>query len=301
VTPVARRSIRLEFELGLVPTFALYRRGPHDPTMRLSSHELWRAVLTPDGPATVHLVHEGDRLAARAWGPGAARVMDELPSFVGADDDPGALRTSHPVVRDLARRLRGLRIGRSGRVIEALFPAILEQKVTTVEAHGAFRHMCFVWGEPAPGPMKLRLPPAPEVLAAKPYYDYHRFNVPRTKAEVIRAVCARAPKVEEATEMAPVDAEKRLRYFAGVGAWTAAEVAARAFGDPDVVSIGDFHLPHHVSWVLAGEPRSDDDRMLELLEEFRGQRQRVIRLIEAGTSGPPRRAPRARVRAITAI
>jgi 3-methyladenine DNA glycosylase/8-oxoguanine DNA glycosylase len=269
--------------------------------MRLNAAELWRAVRTPDGAATVHVVHDGDRLVARAWGPGAARVLDGLPTLVGADDDPDALRTDHPVVHDLERRLRGLRIGRSGRVMEALVPAILEQKVTTVEAHGAYRHMCFAWGEPAPGPMKLRLPPDPDLLAAKPYYEYHRFNVPRTKAEVIRLVCSRASKLEEATAMSPADAEKRLRYFTGVGAWTAAEVSARALGDPDVVSVGDFHLPHHVSWALAGEPRSDDDRMLELLEEFRGQRQRLIRLIEAGTSRPARRAPRARVRAIASI
>jgi len=269
--------------------------------MRLSAAELWRACRTADGPGTLHLVVEGDVVRAEAWGPGASRLMDELPATVGADDDPTALETTNPVVRGLARRLRGLRLGRTGRVLEALFPAILEQKVTTVEAHGAYRHMCFAWGEPAPGPLPLRLPPTPEVLAAQPYYEYHRFNIPRTKAEVIRNVCARSAKLEETVAMSPADAEKRMRYFPGVGAWTAAEVAARAFGDPDVVSVGDFHLPHHVAWALAGEPYADDARMLALLEEFRGQRQRVIRLIEAGTSRPARRAPRARVRAIAQI
>jgi len=301
VTPDASRSLRLAVELSLVPTFALYRRGPHDPTMRLSRTELWRACRTPDGPVTLHVTLRGAELHAEAWGPGAGAIVESLGAELGLDDDPGALVTDHPVVRDLIRRLPGLRIARTGRVLEALVPAILEQKVTTVEAHGAYRHMCFVWGEPAPGPMRLRLPPASGVLAAKPYFEYHRFNVPRTKAEVMRSVCALPDKIEQTIAMSPEDAERRLRYFPGVGAWTAAEVAARAFGDPDAVSVGDFHLPHHVSWALAGEARSSDERMLELLEPFHGQRQRVIRLIEAGTSRPPRRAPRARVRAIAGI
>jgi 3-methyladenine DNA glycosylase/8-oxoguanine DNA glycosylase len=78
-------------------------------------------------------------------------------------------------------------------------------------------------------------------------------------------------------------------------------VAARAFGDADAVSVGDFHLPHLVAWVLAGEPRADDARMLELLEPYRGERGRVIRLIESGASRPPRRVPRRRVRSIARI
>ena len=66
----------------------------------------------------------------------------------------------------------------------------------------------------------------------------------------------------------------------------------RAFGDPDAVSVGDFHLPSMVTWALAGEPRGTDERMLELLEAYRGQRGRVLRLLELTGGGPPRRGPR---------
>lgn len=93
----------------------------------------------------------------------------------------------------------------------------------------------------------------------------------------------------------------RLRLFAGVGAWTAAEVTARAMGDVDAVSVGDFHLPHLVAWVLAGEMRATDERMLELLEPYRGERGRVIRLIECGAGRRPRRAPKQRIRTIQTI
>ena len=51
-----------------------------------------------------------------------------------------------------------------------------------------------------------------------------------------------------------------------------------------------------VAWALAGEPRGTDERMLELLEPYRGQRGRVVRLLElAGIAAPrygPRLAPR---------
>ena len=92
--------------------------------------------------------------------------------------------------------------------------------------------------------------------------------------------------------MAPAEATRRLRVLPGIGAWTAAEVSLVALGDADAVSVGDYHLPHHVAWALAGEPRADDARMLELLEPYRGHRGRVIRLVVAGHPGPPRFGPR---------
>jgi 3-methyladenine DNA glycosylase/8-oxoguanine DNA glycosylase len=84
----------------------------------------------------------------------------------------------------------------------------------------------------------------------------------------------------------------------GIGPWTAAEVAVRALGDPDAVSVGDFNLPNLVAFALAGEVRGSDARMLELLEPYRGQRARVIRLLELSGLRAPRFGPRLSVRRI---
>ena len=92
--------------------------------------------------------------------------------------------------------------------------------------------------------------------------------------------------------LGPVAVAARLESIVGVGPWTSAEVNATALGDPDAVSVGDYHLPHQVSFALAGERHGSDERMLELLEPFRGHRQRVIRL-DPGRRHPPR-APRPR-------
>ena len=134
---------------------------------------------------------------------------------------------------------------------------------------------------------------------ALPYYAYHPFGVEQRRADLIRAV-ARDGAAARGAGRRGVGAGRRsgarptraLRAIPGIGPWTAAEVGIRAFGDPDAVSVGDFHLPTMVTWALAGEPRGTDERMLELLEPYRGQRGRVLRLLELTGVGPPRRAPR---------
>jgi 3-methyladenine DNA glycosylase/8-oxoguanine DNA glycosylase len=118
---------------------------------------------------------------------------------------------------------------------------------------------------------------------------------------VIRRVTARAARLEALADGPPGRAVTALTSFAGIGPWTAAEVTLRALGDPDAVSVGEFPRPSLVSWALAGERRADDARMVELLEPYRGQRGRVVRLIEAGGMAPPRRGPRMAPRAIAGI
>ena len=93
----------------------------------------------------------------------------------------------------------------------------------------------------------------------------------------------------------------RLRAIPGVGAWTAAETARAAFGDPDALSLGDFHTPNLVAWALAGEPRADDTRMLELLEPYRGQRARLVRLLELSGMRAPSFGPRRPLRSIVSL
>jgi 3-methyladenine DNA glycosylase/8-oxoguanine DNA glycosylase len=290
-------SVPLDLRLTLLPL----ARGPSDPTIRLAATRALRASRTPEGPATLHLEIARGRLQARAWGPGAEWALAGVPSLVGLDDDPGALRPQHPIVRELARRMTGMRVGRTNRVIESLVPAILEQKVTGKEAGLAFRGLIRRHGEAAPGPFGLRILPPARVLAGLPYYAYHPLGVERRRADTIRWAAAHAERLEEIVDLPLEAAYARLSALPGVGAWTAAEVAVRALGDADAVSVGDFHIPNTVAWALAGEPRGTDARMLELLEPYRGQRGRVIRLLEAAGVAAPRYGPRLAPRAIAAI
>lgn len=295
------RTIPLDRPLDLRLTLGPHLRGAGDPAMRLGPGRAIRATRTADGPATIELSLQGPALRVEAWGPGAECALDGAPALAGLDDGRHGFTPSDRLLADLDRRMPGLRIGRTGAVLEALIPAILEQKVTGIEARRAYRGIIARWGEPAPGPFGLRLLPAPAVLARLPYEAFHTIGLERRRADLVRTVAARAARFEEIVAMPLADAYRRLTVLPGLGPWTAAEVAMRALGDPDAVSVGDFHLPNMVAFALAGEHRGNDARMLELLEPYRGQRGRVIRLLEASGIRPPARGPRMTPRSIAAI
>jgi 3-methyladenine DNA glycosylase/8-oxoguanine DNA glycosylase len=111
---------------------------------------------------------------------------------------------------------------------------------------------------------------------------FHRFGVERRRAEILRRLGIVAARLEEAVGLGLDAAYARFRAIPGVGPWTAGYVAMLALGDCDAVFVGDLHLPHLVSSALAGERRGSDERMLELLEPYRGHRARVVRLLLAG-------------------
>jgi 3-methyladenine DNA glycosylase/8-oxoguanine DNA glycosylase len=297
------RTVRSRLPVDLRLTLGALRRGLSDPTMRFAADGVWRATRVSTGPVTTHLTTDppGGSVTMRAWGPGAAEALDALPALVGADDGEDGFEPGTGPLRDLHRRLRGLRIGRSGAVVEALVPSILEQKVPGTEARRSYARLVRALGEPAPGPAGLLLPPSPGVLAATPSWTFHRFGIERKRAETIRRTGTNAPRLEETVAMAPDDARRRLTALPGIGPWTAAEVALVALGDADAVSLGDYHLPDQVAWALAGEPRADDARMLELLEPWPGHRGRVIRLVVAGSGAAPRYGPRTALRSISRL
>lgn len=299
MTPAHRR---LPFTESVVALLSGLQRGRGDPCMRLWDRGCWRASRTPEGSATTFLAVAGGHIDAEAWGPGASWALEHLPDLVGANDHTAAAFDPPPgLVRDLARHAC-VRIGRSLAVSEALVPAVLEQRVTGQGARRSWRSLVYRFGEAAPGPLRdLRLPPAPEVLAAVPSWVFHRVGVERKRAETITFAMHRACRVEETATMSIPDAHRRLRAFPGIGAWTANEVARTALGDADAVSVGDHHLKNVVAYALAGEPRATDDRMLELLEPFRGHRARAIRLIEGAGLGAPSYGPKIATPSIAAL
>ena len=176
-------------------------------------------------------------------------------------------------------------------------PAVLEQKVVGREAHRAWRFLLLKYGEAAPGPAPagMRVVPPPRTWARVPSWDWHRAGVEGVRARTIMNAAAVAARLEEALALDPADADRRLRSLPGIGVWTSAEIRQRAMGDPDAVSVGDYHLPNVVGWTLARR-KTDDAGMLELLAPYAGHRYRVTRLIELGGSAPPRRGPRMSVR-----
>ena len=273
----------------------LVRSG--DPTGRLADRHFWLALRTPDGPATLHLAREGAEVVATGHGAGAGWVVERADAIAGLRDDVTAfpaLAEAHPLVKRLARTFPGLRFPATGQIFARLVVAILEQKVTGKEAHRSYRAIVRHFGEPAPGPVELLLPPDPTAVAVTPYWTFHPFGVEQKRTMTLLRAAVAAARLERCADAA--EATRRLTAIAGIGPWTAAEVVRTAFGDADAVSVGDFHIPNTVAWALAGEPRGTDERMLELLEPFRGHRGRVCELLAAGGIGAPKFGPRMPIR-----
>jgi hypothetical protein len=316
----------LPFAADVRLTLSVQGRGRGDPTFRADeAGAIWRTSLTPDGPATIRVVPGGaappgeTRVRASAWGPGAGWLLDALPGCLGGDDDVSGFDPGdHPLIRDAARRYPGLRIGRSGRLMESLVPAILEQKVVVLEAHRAWKILLGKHGTtpPGPAPPGMRVFPPPAVWRRIPSWDWHRAGVEGVRALTIMGAARVADSLERLLDLSHAEADRKLRTLPGIGIWTSAEARQRAAGDPDAISVGDYHLSNVVGYALAGRDRTDDALMLELLKPWDGQRYRVTRLIglsrgdgrgsAAGGSGstaprrygggPQRRGPRMSVR-----
>lgn len=292
--------VELPGPIELAATLWPLAHGTGDPTIRFAADGVWRAMRLPDGPVTVQLRQLGPAtIRVWAWGAASEAAVAAASELVGSLDDPARLVTHHRVLSETVRRHPGLRLPRTRRILDALVPAILEQKVTGVEARQAFRSLVYRYGERAPGPARLWLQPAPGVLAGLPYYRLHELGVERRRADILSNVARHAERLEAAPT--PAEVERLLRAISGIGPWTAAEVLRVAWGAADAVSVGDFHIPNLVAWALAGEPRADDARMLELLEPYRGQRGRVQRLLETSGIQIPRFGPRMAARSIARL
>ncbi|TLF24979.1 DNA-3-methyladenine glycosylase 2 family protein, partial [Microbacterium sp. 5K110] len=132
---------------------AAQRHGRNDPTYAATGSlgaggVVWRVSRTPDGVATLALRRTADgTVRAAAWGPGADWALDQLPALCGASDDPDGFDASrHPSVAEWHRRHPDLRIGRTDLVFDALVSAIMEQKVTGMQAFSAWRSIVTWYG-----------------------------------------------------------------------------------------------------------------------------------------------------------
>lgn len=300
-TAESRRPLETEYRpqhpLDLHRTVMMQRRGAHDPTMTTDGRVIWRVSRTPEGIATLAVRETAPgTIRAAAWGPGAAWALDQLPALCGAGDDAtGFDAARHPLIADAHRRHPGLRLSRTDLVFDALAGAIFEQKVTGLQAFGAWRRIITWHGERAPGPTPKPMfaPPPIDGWRRIPSWSWHRAGLEPPQARTIVTAARRGATIEHAALAATdgPDRDRVLTSLPGVGVWTAAETRIRALGDADAVSVADYHLAHVVGYALTGT-RTDDDGMLQLLAPWAGQRQRVIRLIGLSGMQEPRRGPR---------
>lgn len=288
------RAFRPDGPVDLRLTLLMVRHGPGDPSLRIRQDgTVWHALRTADGPATLLLRSGLGWVEASAWGPGAGRAVDGVPDLLGARDgvrdfDPAG----HAGIAAAHRRLRGLRIPRTGDVLGALVPAVLEQRVVTVDAHDAWRRLLLRHGTtpPGPAPAGMRVPPDAEGWRRVPSWDWRRAGVDDRRASAVLRAATVARRLQEAVGD-PAELRRRLLTVPGIGVWTVAETTRRALGDPDAVSVGDLHLPRLVGDAVAGR-RVEQHEVLDVLAPWAPHRARVVRLLELAERSAARRRTR---------
>jgi 3-methyladenine DNA glycosylase/8-oxoguanine DNA glycosylase len=286
-------------------TLSPLRRGGGDPCfVTAPDGAIWRTSLMRSGPVTARISRSGPcTVACEAWGSGAAEFAAGLPSLLGADDDASGFSPVEPTIAEAHRRVPHLRLGRTERVLEALIPAVIEQRVAGKDAFRAWRLLVTKYGAPAPGPApsRMRVPPPADVWRRIPSWEFHLANVDPGRARTLVGCAQRADSLERLVTRPTEQARKALTSLPGVGVWTAAETAQRAFGDADALSIGDYHLAKVVGWSLLGHP-IDDDAMVALLAPLRPHRHRAVRLLEvSGLARNPRFGARQAIPDLRAI
>lgn len=290
------RVVRTSRPVPLGAVVSVFRRGGGDPTSRRDHDAWWFGWLTPDGAVTLRLsVSAGaGEVAVQAWGAGSGWALEQVPDLVGERDDPTGFEPLHAPVGEAWRVFPGWRVPRSGLVLQALVPSVIEQKVTGQEAFSGYRRLVTRFGEPAPGPgsdLGLRVPPTAAGWAGIPSWEWLAAGVDPARSRTVVRLVRHAGRIEECADLPVEAARARLQALPGVGRWTWAEVAQRALGLADEVSFGDYHVAKNIGWALTGTP-VDDEGLAELLQPYAGHRYRVQRLLELAGANRPRRGPR---------
>jgi len=275
--------------------------GTNDPTWCFAGEAVWRALRTPDGPATMRFGQHGDRITVEVWGAGAAWAAPRAAAMLG-DPGPGELLANHDhlFVRRLARNHPGIRVGASLTLVDSAQQIILGQRVTAGEAVNAWRQMTRDHGSRAPGaeaPEGLMLPIPSSQLALLGTSGLHRYGIDGQRARAMIQIARHRVRLDRlVSDPGHIDSEELIRVLsliAGIGPWTRTSLLSTACGDPDAVIVGDLHLPNHVCWALTGT-RGGDEQMHRVLEPFAPARGLAQRLIARHSAAPPRRGPRYR-------
>ncbi len=264
------------------------------------------AVSWPNQPLVIQI---------RAWGAHADELATKVPDLLGFNDrtardfEPSRIAdTFEPHRGELTPQQRvtawhakhpGLRLTKNLSVLDTLVPIIIAQRILGKEAKHIHRRLFRYAAEEAPGPPGIKVPPSPEALRNIGYETWHQMGLERSRARLIHRCAAEASRLESWRDLDTETLYSNLTAIPRIGPWTANRLLY-ALGHSDAVWIGDYNLPSFAAWNLEDVARADDQRLLELLEPFRGQRARVLRLMELEGSGPPRFGARLPLRNIQA-
>lgn len=287
--PAPALTLRARFEepsLHLGRTMALQQLGRFDPTATATPDAFTKVYLDDESRAVRHcLRREGTAIEIEATAEADVDPVrpwrDQLPVLDGL----ASFRPSHPLLRRLLSALPGLRILRVPWRFDVAAGAVLQQRVSFGEAAQGFRRIALAMGTSTP--LGLAFPSA-QRLAETPAFALQALGVDAPRARALVGLAREQAQHGLLTASHGLETlRRRLAAIPGIGPWTTEMILGFALGDTDAVPLGDLHLPSLVCRTLAGEPHGSDARMIELLEPYRGQRFRVVRLLWAAVFHKP--------------
>jgi len=273
------------FPVHFSRTFSMQSLGPYDPTADSGSDYFRKAFFYRGETAAVEFLRAGEFMEVRAFGSSSEALLEETIRGLHQDDLYVSFATEDSGVWRLHRMLPGLRLLRVPWLYDMTCSAILQQRIRTVDAMREWRRIAQRWG--APGPLGLRAFPSAEMLAQVAQFELQALGIDAQRSRTLLRFAQESRFLPLKTAMTFAELRSRLLRIPGIGPWTTESVLGFGAGDADAAIPGDLHLPHLVSYALAGEPEGSDERMMELLEPFRGHRFRIIRLLcAAGVDVP---------------
>ena len=251
-----------------------------DPTTRFDAHSFERATITPEGVGLIRATWQrGDTdVSVEAWGDGGDWLLDRAPALLGIADDVSSFQPSEPVVRRLWARFRGDRIPRTSTLWHDIAWTIVQQRVHRRDAASQWRCLVTSLGTSVVGAEHLMAPPAPETLARRHPSNFRQFGIDSRRAQALVNAAQVASRLQAFVDLPIDEARPALLSIPGIGPWTVGCLSAFTWGDPDTVIVGDSGIPSLIASVLVGERRATDERMLELLEPYRPNRYRILKL-----------------------
>jgi len=268
----------------------LQNLGAYDPTATLSEGHFRKSFVTPSGVCSVRVAAVERGVEITCEGAEAGQKLAELVSSFEVDDGHETFLPEHPLLRRLRRDQIGLRLLRVPWLFDVACGAVLQQRVRFADACKDWRNIAERFGErDLAGSVAF---PSSSVLSGIPSWELEGLGI---DAKRVRALIALAREVRMnplRMEMSYSELRGRLGRVPGVGPWTVETTLGFGAADPDALPLGDLYLPHIVSYALTGKAEGNDDRMVELLEPYRGHRFRVVRLLYGARLTLPRMASR---------
>jgi AraC family transcriptional regulator of adaptative response / DNA-3-methyladenine glycosylase II len=234
--------------------------------------DVYRRLVDVEGSAGLLEVRpgEGDALALTlhaSIGRGLLQIVERVVCLFDLRADPlvVASRLARSArLRPLVEKRPGLRVPGAFDPFETVVRAILGQQVSVAGASTLCARLVERFGRPvhrAPG--LTHLFPSPAVLAGA---ELRPIGLPAARAETIRSF-ARA--VADGRIDLRQGTPEPLLALPGIGPWTAAYVAMRAFGDPDAFPSSDLGLRKALASNGALPPAREVEAASEAFRPFR--------------------------------